>query len=36
MPEGVTLDVVLRDMDNIEAGDDDPAPETWDDTVYYW
>lgn len=24
MPEGVELDIIVRDHDNIEAGDDDP------------
>lgn len=36
-PEGVEIDVILRDMDNINAGDLDPDPNPSDKTyVYYW
>lgn len=35
MPEGTVLDIILRDLDNIEQGGDDPCPEVWDDAVDY-
>lgn len=41
MPEGVELDVIVRDMDNIEQGDEDPLTEQdlkdkKQDMIYYW
>lgn len=38
MPEGYRLEVILRDHDNIEAGDEDPLPddEARDQLVHYW
>lgn len=36
MPEGVWLDVILRDMDNIDCGDPDPDPNNGEGLTYYW
>ena len=40
MPEGIELDVIIRDLDNINQGDDDPLLaedfEDTDDMVTYW
>ena len=41
MPEGVELDVIIRDWDNINAGDPDPLTEQDlkdkdQDMIYYW
>ncbi len=41
MPEGVELDVIIRDWDNINQGDPDPLTEQdkadkKQDMIYYW
>ena len=36
LPEGVEIDVILRDQDNIEAGDADPLPEDYQPELHYW
>lgn len=36
LPEGVDVEVILRDWDNIENGDPDPMGEEYEPDVYYW
>ena len=36
LPEGVQVDFILRDHDNIAAGDADPMNEDYAPDVYYW
>lgn len=35
LPEGVDVEFILRDMDNIEAGDPDPVKD-YTPEVHYW
>lgn len=40
MPEGIELDIIIRDWDNINQGDDDPLNEEdlkdINDMINYW
>lgn len=36
LPEGVQVEFILRDHDNIAAGDADPMNEDYAPDVYYW
>ena len=36
LPEGVQAEFILRDHDNIAAGDADPMNEDYAPDVYYW
>lgn len=37
LPEGVEVEFILRDMDNIEAGDEDPLPDGIPgEHTFYW
>ena len=36
LPTDCQINFVLRDHDNIEAGDPDPAEEAYKPEVYYW
>ena len=36
LPEGVQVEFILRDYDNIAAGDADPMNEDYAPDVYYW
>lgn len=36
VPEGVQVEFILRDHDNIAAGDADPTNEDYAPDVYYW
>ena len=36
LPEGVQAEFILRDYDNIAAGDADPMNEDYAPDVYYW
>ena len=35
-PEGIELNFVVQDRDNIDSGDDDPVAEDYTPEVYYW
>ena len=36
LPEGVEIEVILRDQDNIEAGDADPMGADYEPETHYW
>jgi hypothetical protein len=36
LPDGVNVEIILRDHDNIEAGDPDPMPEDYKPATNYW
>ena len=36
LPTDCQIDFVLRDHDNIEAGDPDPAEDAYKPEVFYW
>lgn len=36
LPEGVEIEVILRDRDNIEAGDADPMGTDYEPEIHYW
>lgn len=36
IPENIELEFIVRDFDNIEAGDPDPVGENYEPAVYYW
>jgi hypothetical protein len=36
LPTDCQIEFILRDFDNIEAGDPDPQPEDYKPEVYYW
>lgn len=36
LPQGVDIEVILRDHDFIEAGDPDPMPADYKPEAHYW
>lgn len=36
LPDGMQIDFIVRDQDNIESGDDDPMPDDYAGAIVYW